>query len=189
MHYECNLMLSESLYTSLSILEVALRNALCRELEEMTGRDDWYAVFPSTPGLRSLNRYITEAIQHIVNRHETITSSKVVAELTFGFWVSLLNSEYERILWHSLRRAFPFMPRHERQRRNVSTPLNTFRKLRNRVYHNESICWDLAKVEEIHAEMLMVVGWINRDLTEWVKQREHFDSVCTEIRHRMQWTY
>ena len=38
-HYECNLMLAESLYVSLSVLEVTLRNALCRELETMTSND------------------------------------------------------------------------------------------------------------------------------------------------------
>ena len=37
-HYECNLMLAESLYVSLSVQEVTLRNTLCRELETMTGR-------------------------------------------------------------------------------------------------------------------------------------------------------
>ena len=69
-HYECNLMLAESLYVSLSVMEVTLRNALCRELETLTGREDWYTVFPATPGLRSLNHYITEAEQHIMARHE-----------------------------------------------------------------------------------------------------------------------
>ena len=62
-HYECNLMLAESLYISLSVLEVTLRNALCRELETMTGREDWYAIFPTTPGLRSLNRYVCAEIR------------------------------------------------------------------------------------------------------------------------------
>ena len=98
LHYECNLMLAESFYVSLSVLEVTLRNALCRELETMTGREDWYSIFPTTPGLRTLNKYITEAGQHITARHEDITPSKIVAELTLGFWVSLLNSEYERTL-------------------------------------------------------------------------------------------
>ena len=186
-HYECNLMLAESLYVSLSVLEVTLRNALCRELETMTGREDWYAIFPTTPGLRSLNRYITEAAQHIMARHEQITPSKIVAELTLGFWVSLLNTEYERTLWQALRRAFPYMPRRERQRRNVSAPLNTFRRFRNRIFHNESICWNLSRVEEIHGDMLKVIGWMNRDLPEWVEAQERFTTVCAEIRRRMEW--
>jgi len=42
-------------------------------------------------------------------------------------------------------------------------------------------------VEEIHAEMLEVIGWMNRDLPEWVAAQERFDTVCTEIRSRMDW--
>ena len=71
--------------------------------------------------------YITQASKQIIGRHESITPSKIVAELTLGFWVSLLNSEYERLLWKDLRRAFPFMPKKERNRKNVSAPLNTCR--------------------------------------------------------------
>ena len=93
LHYRCNLQLAEALYPSLSVLEVTLRNALCRELETMTRRADWYATFPSTPGLSKLNRYITQANKQIAGRHEPITPSKVTAELTLGFWVSLLNSD------------------------------------------------------------------------------------------------
>ena len=186
-HYECNLMLAESLYISLSVLEVTLRNALCRELETLTGREDWYAIFPTTPGLRSLNHYVTEAAQHIIGRHEQITPSKIVAELTLGFWVSLLNSEYERTLWQALRRAFPYMPRKDRQRRKVSAPLNTFRRFRNRIFHNESICWNLSRVEEIHADILKVIGWMNCDLPVWVEKQERFAFVCKEIRKRMDW--
>ena len=187
LHYECNLKLAESFYVILSTLEVTLRNALTRELKTMTDREDWYAIFPTTPGLRSLNRYITEASQHISARNEQVTPSKIVAELTLGFWVSLLNSEYERILWHSLRRAFPNMPRQQRQRRNVSAPLNLFRRFRNRVFHNESICWNLQRVEEIHSEMMTVLGWLNNDLPEWVASQENFGSVCQDIRQKMEW--
>ena len=50
--------------------------------------------------------YITQASKQIIGRHESITPSKIVVELTLGFWVSLLNSEYERLLWKDLRRAF-----------------------------------------------------------------------------------
>ena len=39
-HYCSNIELAESFYPSLSIFEVALRNALSRELETMAGRED-----------------------------------------------------------------------------------------------------------------------------------------------------
>lgn len=187
MHYRCNLQLSEAMYTSLSVFEVTLRNALCRELIQMTGRDDWYAVFPNTPGLSNLNRYITQASKQISGRHEQVTPSKIIAELTLGFWVSLLNSEYERILWKDLRRAFPFMPKERKQRKYVSAPLNRFRAFRNRVFHNESICWNINRVREIHSEMLEVMGWINRDVPTWLTQWDRFNQVTEEITKTMNW--
>ena len=186
-HYQCNLQLAEAFYISLSVFEVTLRNALCRELETMTGRKDWYATFSTTPGLAKLDRYISQANKQIVGRHENITPSKVVAELTLGFWVSLLNSEYERLLWKDLRRAFPFMPKRERQRKNVSAPLNTFRAFRNRVFHNESICWKLCRVEAIHQEMITVMGWMNKGVPDWLQQIDRFNAVCSQIKKTMKW--
>ena len=189
LHYRCNIELAESFYPCLSVFEVALRNALSRELETMTGREDWYVVFSNTPGLTSLNRYITQASKQISGRHETVSPSKLIAELTLGFWVSLLNSEYEKVLWKHLRRAFPYMPKNMRQRKNVSAPLNTIRAFRNRIFHNESICWNLNRVSEIHDEIFMVIGWINKDLPTWLKTIDRFEETKKQICSRMNWKY
>ena len=186
-HYQSNIKLTEAFYTSLSVLEVALRNALSRELKTMTGRDDWYAIFANTPGLTNLNKYITQATKQIAGRHEQITTSKIIAELTLGFWVSLLNAEYERLLWKDLRRAFPYIPKKDRKRKNVSAPLNRFRAFRNRVFHNESICWNMKKVQEIHDELLLVLEWINKDLPEWLKEIDRFENVQEQIKIEMGW--
>lgn len=187
LHYQCNIKLSEAMYVPLSVLEVSLRNALCRELASMAGREDWYAIFPNTPGLSNLNRYITKAIKQISGRHENISPSKVIAELTLGFWVSLLNSEYERILWKDLRRAFPYMPKSIKQRKNVSAPLNRFRAIRNRVFHNEAICWNINKVASIHKEVIEVLGWINKDLPDWLLLSDRVDDVSIEICNLLHW--
>lgn len=186
-HYQSNIKLTEAFYTSLSVLEVALRNALSRELKTMTGRDDWYAIFANTPGLTNLNKYITQASKQIAGRHEQITTSKIIAELTLGFWVSLLNAEYERLLWKDLRRAFPYIPKKDRKRKNVSAPLNRFRSFRNRVFHNESICWNMKKVQEIHDELLLVLEWINKDLPEWLTEIDRFENVQEQIKIEMGW--
>ena len=186
-HYQSNIKLTEAFYTSLSVLEVALRNALSRELKTMTGRDDLYVIFANTPGLTNLNKYITQATKQIAGRHEQITTSKIIAELTLGFWVSLLNAEYERLLWKDLRRAFPYIPKKDRKRKNVSAPLNRFRAFRNRVFHNESICWNMKKVQEIHDELLLVLEWINKDLPEWLTEIDRFENVQEQIKIEMGW--
>ena len=187
LHYQSNIELAESFYSTLSTMEVALRNAISRELETMTGREDWYAIFPTTPGLNSLNRYITQATKQIVGRHETPTPSKIIAELTLGFWVSLFNAEYELILWKSLRRAFPYLPKCERKRKNVSAPLNSFRAFRNRVFHHEPICWNMERVTEIHDELYRVMGWINKDLPSWVQSMDRVEATQNLIRQRLDW--
>ena len=182
-HYKANIALSESLYTSLSVFEVTLRNALSKELERMMGRKDWYSVFPSNPALKSLTSEVTVDIRHISQRGEMVSPDKIIAELTFGFWVTLLNSEYELTLWKSLRLAFPHMPKKDRKRKNVSSPCNALRKLRNRVFHHESICWDLDYITDIHNRLVMVLGWINKDMPSWLDEVDHFCKVVDEIRN------
>ena len=186
-HYQSNIELSSSFYACLSVFEVALRNSLNRELIAKFGRDDWYRVIPSTQGLNGLNYYITEAQRHISNRGEIVTASKIVAELTFGFWVSLMNSQYERVLWHDLRRAFPYMPKAQKQRKNVSAPLNNFRAFRNRVFHNEPICWSKAYIDNMHKEILQVLYWINKDIPTWLKEFDTVDEDLEMISKRLGW--
>jgi len=182
-HYKANLLLSESFYPLLSIFEVALRNSLNRELIKHFETTEWYFSISQTPGLKDLNQELIVAQKHITKRGEIITSSKIVAERTLGFWVRLLNSEYEKILWKSIRLAFPYLPKPERKRHNVSVPLNNIRNFRNRVYHNEPISWSFDKLEEIHTEILMVLGWLNSQLPDYAKGITRFKEVLNQVKN------
>ncbi len=185
MHYQCNIMLSEAMYPSLSVFEVELRNSIVRELITFAKRDDWYVIFSTTPGLMGLNKYISAAKKQITSRGEEITTAKITAELTWGFWTSLFNRDYERILWKDLRRAFPFVRKASRQRKVVASCLNKFRHLRNRIDHNEAICWSIEEVELIHKEMQHVMGWMNKDVPAWLATFDRFDQVCQDIRRTL----
>jgi hypothetical protein len=180
-HYRCNIEISEAFYPCISTFEVALRNGISRELSVRFGRDDWYSVFASTPGLTGLNRYISQANKQIAGRKEYSSPSKIIAELTLGFWVRLFNVEYERSLWKDLRRVFPNMPKTQRQRKKIAPPLNRFRALRNRIFHNEPISWNLANLVQLHDEMLTVMGWINREIPLWIEPFDRFDAVLKKV--------
>ena len=99
-----------------------------------------------------------------------------------GFWVRILNLEYEKVLWKSLRRAFPHMPKQERKRHMVSRPLNKIRDFRNRVYHNEPISWRLDRLEEIHDRILVVLGWLNNELPDYASNITRFNEVLKQAR-------
>jgi hypothetical protein len=181
LHYQCNIELAEAFYPCITTFEVALRNATGRELAALFGREDWYVLFAATPGLTDLNKYITQANKQIAGRKEYTSPSKIIAELTLGFWVSLFNVEYERVLWKSLRKVFPNMPKGDRQRKKVAPPLNRFRTFRNRIFHHEPISWNLERLRQIHAEMLTVMMWISKDIPNWLATFDRFDNVCNNV--------
>ena len=187
MHYKANLHLAESLYTSLSVFEVTLRNALSRELCNMAGMADWFDVFYINPDLQPLVPEIDKAKAQIRNRGEKVNTDKLISELTFGFWVMLLNNQYERVLWKSLRKAFPNLQKKDRQRKNVSAPCNTLRRLRNRIFHQEAICWDLYYLTCLHDNLVTVLGWMDADIQQWLISIDPFDRACVDIRKEMGW--
>jgi len=181
-HYKENILVSESFYSILSVFEVALRNCLHYELSRHYATPDWYLHVVSTPGMKQINKDVNIAQVHINKRNETVTASKVVAELTLGFWVMLLNAEYEMILWKSLRKAFPCLPKKERQRHKVSVALNNIRNFRNRVYHNEPVAWSFDALESIHEEIIEVLGWLNAELPEYARSISRFHAVLDQTK-------
>ena len=183
-HYKLNIELSESFYPILSMFEVALRNSLNRELTEYFGTEDWYLRVESVPGLRNLKNSINTAKRHIANRNETISANKVIAELTLGFWVRLFNAEYELILWKPLRKAFPYLEKSQRQRNNVSAPINKIRDFRNRVFHHEPISWNLKKLDQTHERIIIVMGWLNKDLPTLTEQIDRVPQVLNKAKKR-----
>lgn len=183
--YKANIAVSEAFYPILAVFEVALRNSLNRELKEFFGSEDWYLRVDGYPGLKDLRNEINLAKKHITKRNETITGSKVVAELTLGFWVRLLNAEYEKTLWKPLRKAFPFMNKNERQRGKVSAPINHIRSLRNRIFHHEPITWNLTNLERTHQDILIVLAWINKDLPVEVAKIDRVPEIVEKIKQNI----
>ena len=187
--YEQNISLAEALQPSLSIFEVTLRNAIIRELERAAGNKEWYTYILSLPKLGSICNSLSIAISHIQARGETLSADKINGELTMGFWVSLFNADYKRILWKDLRRAFPNIPKNKRKRRMISTPLNAIRILRNRVFHNEAIGWNLDRLSKYHSLIIEVIEWINPEVTEWMKRVDRFDKVIIMARIKRKLLY
>ena len=73
------------------------------------------------------------------------------------------------------------------QRKNVSAPCNTLRRLRNRIFHQEAICWDLYYLTCLHDNLIIVLGWMNADMPAWLESIDPFNQVCSDIRNEMGW--
>jgi hypothetical protein len=180
--YKANIKLSESLYSILSVTEIALRNRINLVLSKNFGIADWFHEIKKYPDFNELSLEIDSAIEKITRRQEQITTGKITAELTFGFWTSLFNARYEKVLWKSLRHCFPNLPKSERQRHKISAPLNKIRFLRNRVFHHEPIIWNMNKVESLIEDCYNILKFINNDLQNFLKEFDNSNEKILEIK-------
>jgi len=103
--YERNTALSESIYGVLQGFEIMLRNSIHHTMIRATGDEYWFDNFGL--GEQELTSVAT-AREKISRKKRTVTASRVVAELTFGFWSSMAGREYATTLWLPyLHKAFP----------------------------------------------------------------------------------
>lgn len=153
--YAWNMDLGSALYMPLQILEVALRNSLHSALTQHHGGNErWYQLRYAFQEQETWDKVqkTTRRVAKVTNLSSPDAPGRVVAQLDFGFWTTLLTSQYGKPtavrrnwtpLWPSLIPiAFPFFPNPTNSRRDRSAIAERFdniRQLRNRVSHHEPI--------------------------------------------------
>jgi len=132
-----NTALSESLYGPIQGLEVTLRNKIHQRLGDQFGAR-WYD--ESRVGLQYAQRdQVSRAKQSLQHQGKPLDPPRLIAELSFGFWVGLFGRRYETHLWRPhLRQLFVNAPR-PFLRKDAHRVLEDIRYLRNRVAHHEPI--------------------------------------------------
>ncbi len=165
--YLWNLALSESLYPSLQSLEIALRNSMNLAITAAFGDAWWFAESSSVLDQRDWAQ-VAESKSRLQRDGKPVEAGRVVAELSFGFWTSLLDRRYEQVFWPQLLKSvFPHMPRRIRTRKEAGRRLNQLRRLRNRVFHYQPI-WHWKDLVDQHTLIIEFIGWIDptlRDIT------------------------
>jgi hypothetical protein len=176
-YYQLNTQISESLYPLLSNFEVVLRNAIHNSFKVHYKTENWYAQIT----YRELDDQIRVAKAKILASHNQITTDKLVAELTLGFWTSLLNKQYAKDFWKPMMYAFPLINNQLKHRDKIAFKLNQIRKFRNRIFHYEPICNNLTALSTNHSNILEVLHWINADIVTWTKQIDRFDGLYKQV--------
>jgi hypothetical protein len=177
--YAWNIQVSAAFQAPIGCLEIAYRNALDQQLAALFRRDDWWLA-PQILLHRTAQRMVDEATQEIQRRGESPTPGRTVAELSFGFWVSLLGSgtDYETRLWRpALRHAFPG---YRGRRAPLHRQLDDVRRLRNRIAHHEPIHRrDLAAD---HEGIYRLLAYIPPEYADWVRLHDRVPDVlvCRE---------
>jgi hypothetical protein len=155
--YRWNLDLVAAFAPLAADVEVTLRNTMHRQLQRLTGVDDWW-----TSSQLVFDDVVVDMLTDVVRKHQknitkgTVGVGRVVADLTLGTWVHLLGRgghsalgrslDYDRNLWRpGLRLGFatgsttPKGRIRRPRREDVEDRVSNLHRLRNRAAHHEPI--------------------------------------------------
>jgi hypothetical protein len=184
--YLAHIQLSQAFYPLLSSLEVSLRNALDQCCITYFKDSDW--IQKEKNGAFRYQRHIADSIAKAESKvAPRITHNRLVAELMFGFWTDFFSKGVYKILKGAPYTIFTNLSKGT-QRAQIYTTLNEVRLFRNRVYHNEPICFsnsnlDLTHARHIHAGIKEVLNWLEPDLLTWTS---NLDTIGPAIQHMEQ---
>jgi hypothetical protein len=188
--YQANLKVAESFYSVLNLFEVFLRNNINNELSKHFGDQEWILSqkngFMShsslTPSKFYLKSQVLSAEKRLAIRRKTVTSGLVIAEQSLGFWTSLFETHHYRMLSGCIIHCFPNRP-NTVQRKEINFLLNDIRDFRNRVYHNEPVCFNgtsinFDKARKIREDVYNILNWMDTDVSKYTSR---LDNIPTNI--------
>lgn len=198
--YLWNKQLASAFLPALQIIEISLRNAihqswLAYEEEKIEGNFDeglweakksridtlWFVnSFTSSDNLIALSN-IKTAKKQLVFESKSLTAENYISKLTLGFWVSLVNNDFDvqknsyLTLWPNLRsKVFPnavnSLNGAPLSINSIGNELKNINKIRNRLSHHEPLWRNdkayqiediINKVVEHYDRCLKVIYWIN----------------------------
>jgi hypothetical protein len=198
-NYLWNMELTEAIFPCLHAAEISFRNAIHTAASARYGTDFWFDRRDVL--MAGQSKSIARACSRLTGNQKPHTAGRIVAELSFGFWVSLLNRPYERrvgtspadrLYWHDranrpalLLAAFPHLTNRYRTRRAVEGRFRQIVELRNRVAHHEPI-WSRPDLKREHNLILGAIGWISPQMREAIALCDRFADIHEHGRARVE---
>ena len=188
--YVVNLKVSQAFYPVLNLFEIFLRNTIDHHISNHFQDPNWIMSektgFMSDPTLAPSKYFLKKSVQKAENsikrKGNAVTPGKLIAEQSLGFWTSIFETHHYRLIKGAPIQGFPNKP--EKANRNlINKKLNKIRQFRNRIYHNEPICFnnfniDFSKAQDIKNDVYDILNWIDIDLANYV---EYFDDIQSRI--------
>lgn len=187
--YKANLKTSQAFHPLLGVFEVVLRNRINDILTSHFTDPDWIinqkTGFMSDPSLRFtykrtgqqktndfLKREINKAEKRLLKTGTPITNGKIIAEQTLGFWTDLFEVHHYRLLKGKPIQIFQSLPAGH-GRKEVNDELDKVRRFRNRINHNEPICFngnnlDFTDTLEVHKSITNLLTWIDPEIIKLI---------------------
>ena len=191
MLYFANMKIAQAFHPLLSSFEVILRNQLHYALAHHFSDGNWiinqkngFMVASSLTHTNKrtkkqvTNRYLLTEVQKaekkISDRGARITAGRVIAEQTLGFWNSFYEVHHYILLSGVPCTIFKKLPSGY-GRKQVNDVITQVRELRNRINHNEPICFvnkkcDFSYVREMYRLISKFLSWIDPEIMPSLKE-------------------
>ncbi|MCB1216569.1 Abi family protein [bacterium] len=175
--YLWNVSLCEAMYPALHCCEIALRNSMYETLSEHFGNRDW--IFDRRYLVKRDGDTIAGVMRRLEDYGKPLTPDNVMAELTLGFWSTMLSASYDARYWRSpglLRRLFPNAPRSELNIARLHRQLNHLRNFRNRIFHQEPV-WNRSDLARNRDDCYRFAEWISVEWSNRFRKIDRFDEI------------
>jgi len=192
--YRKNLRLSQELFTVISCLEIALRNAIDKNYTHRLG-PEWLKDAIQSGGIfdskrcRLTQANINDAIRSL---NHSYTHYKLIAEMGFGFWRFMFANNQFMAAGSSLLQIVPFRPKSSPQllynHNYMLNHLASINELRNRIAHHEPICFQqnssikdttFARLHYIH--IIDFFSWMGIESGALLFGLDHVITTCNDI--------
>ena len=199
--YYANARLAQAFQPLISFFEVILRNQLHYAIAKHFGDVQWLINqkngFMSDPSLTHvvkktgktktndfLKKEVEKSEKTLLGKRRNVTAGRVIAELNLGFWNSLYETHHYALLQGVPCTIFRGLPTGY-GRKEINTIIQDIRIMRNRVSHNEPLCFDSRQFDMTYVKQMYVLisdffTWINPNIIPTMAQ-EALDNVQAEI--------
>lgn len=193
--YHWNLLVSQTLYPFIHSVEIALRNSIHQAATRRFDTEFWFDIVVTDGKSKAI---LDDTKRDLSNRFDYVSASDIVASLTFGFWTTLIkhktyaNSHNPYRLWSDLiSSVFPYYPRGDDDKKNISKRFEEIKLIRNRLFHHEPI-WKfknaespqdcIAELRRKFNDIFKAIGWISKYKRNYLREFgfvESFKNNCT----------
>jgi hypothetical protein len=183
--YETNLKYSSQMYLILSCFEVMLRNTINNTLVDKLDVN-WIAeinvlhnnIAKNLKNINAVNalrdckklfaiqeQLIFNTTKDLEREKKPLNASHYVSRMNFSFWENLFSKNYESVLWNKyLSKVFK-----NNNRGYILKEINSFRRLRNRIAHNE--CLMEYNLTNYYDNILNFLDLIDNRLRAWIERQ------------------
>ncbi len=188
--YAANIRVAQAFYPVLNLFEIFLRNGINEKLSNYFADQAWIINqkegFMNDSSLGPKYWLKSQVVKAEINLKGKFAAGNLIAEQTFGFWTSLFEPRHYKLIAGVNIKCFPHKPSSV-NRNSIAVSLKDIREFRNRIYHNEAICFigttiDFTQAMKIKKELYDLLVWMDADLMDFVHP---FDSIDFEIENAL----